>query len=245
MLRKVYFAFSPSAIFSINTKSIVSFLNEKDLVQNLIKDENTQDSKETNTETEIVELEKEKDIPDNVPILLVINRSLFFAAEKLKRFRESRVYIVFFILGLLFTFFLSSLIFGFINYGLYKIDPSAFIISGSENYFMFLYYSFNALIINSISSIEPSSALSMTINMIQIIYGIILVVILIGILVSVNTQRYRDDIDQVIYAFDNQSSKVEKAMEIKFKMNIKQAIEELDRAKHSFIELLKYLDPEQ
>lgn len=244
--RKAYFAFSPSAIFAINTKTIVNYLEKNSLGQYLLEN-NSEKEEESNEElvTEIEKTEQDDEIPEKVPLLILTNRTLYFIAEKLKRFKESRVYVVFFIISLLFTFAVSVVLFSLINYGIYKLDPASFSMSGYEGYFIFLYYSFNALIMNSISAVEPLSFLSMTINMVQIFYGIVLIVILIGIIISVNTQKYKDDIDQVIYAFDMQSEDVEKILELNFKMSIHQAINELERVKHSLIDFIKFIDPEQ
>lgn len=143
--RKVYFTFSPSSIFAINTKKIVSWLEGNNLSENLLKESNSENKK--NEDLEIENKVDDKDgVPEKLPILLLTNRTLFFVAEKLKRFKESRVYVVFFIISLLFTFIASVFLFSFINYGLYKLNHDAFTFTGPDGYFIFLFYSFNALI---------------------------------------------------------------------------------------------------
>lgn len=248
LIRKVYFAFTPSSIFAINTKTIVSFLEKNNLGEKLLEN-NSNEGAESKSElienTEITKIEKSDEIPYKFSTLILTNRVLTFLSRKLRRFKESRVYIVFFIISLLFTFAVSVVLFGLINYGIYKLNPASFAISGQSSYFLFLYYSFNALIMNSISAIEPKSFLAMLINMTQIVYGIVLIIILIGIIVSVNTDKYRNDIDEVIGAFDSQSEDVAQVLELNFKITLQQAIKELIRLKHYLIYFFEFLEPDQ
>ena len=249
LTRKAYFAFTPSSIFAINTKTIVNYLEENSLGENLLKNNLDEEQEEEESEeivkTKITETQKSDEIPNKVTMLIFANRTLYFFAENLKRFKESRVYVVFFIISLLFTFVASVVLFSLINYGIYKLDPLSFSMSGYDGYFIFLYYSFNALIMNSVSVVVPKTFISMAINMFQISYGIILIIILIGIIISVNTQKYKDDIDQVIHAFNTQCEDVEHIFEMNFKITIRQAIHELDRIKYSLIDFIKFIDPEQ
>lgn len=234
--KRFYFAFSPSTAFAIDTKTINKYLkNDKQdniLISGLLSGKVDQES-ESDDENRYRYLQ----------YLLIYNRLFLFVSEKLKRFQESRVYIIFFVIGLIYTLIISITVFGFINYSIYKLDPSNFNISTEPKLINFIYYSFYSILANQINEIIPVGTISKLLNMTEIIIGLLIIVILISIMFSVQSDRYKEELGNIITTVGSQGELIEKHINDEFRLSISQAILilEVEKIKGSLIKIIYYL----
>ena len=103
-----------------------------------------------------------------------------------------------FALNLLMLLTFTIVAYGAINYALFKVDPAQFAVIGQPNFFLFLYYSFHLFIFGSINEVSPANIFSQMVSMSEQGLAIVLLFILIGLFISVRSERYKEELDRTI-----------------------------------------------
>jgi hypothetical protein len=164
-------------------------------------------------------------------------------ARKLNEYHRSGVAAiasVFVILGL-FVFTASS--FTLVNFALFKLSPNSFATTTvAPTLFDFFYYSFNALVFSSIGKISPITALAQSIGMVETFCSLFLISVFIALMFSFWSQRYSYDLENLIRAFEDESSLTERFIRDEFKIStVDEAIRELERLQYFLLKLILYL----
>jgi hypothetical protein len=166
------------------------------------------------------------------------NRTMLFFANQFRIYRRSGVAAV----GVVFTalrIFVSSVTtFAVVAFAIQKIDPTSFSISNGANFFDFVYYSFNAFLLNSVNSVEPISTYARVLAMAQVFFGFLLVAILIALLFSVHSARTSAELDKIIEALEGKADELRDFMFAEFRLSsLNEVVEELNKMKHSVLKL--------
>src|SRR6185437_6370061 len=133
--------FSPFNIFGVDLSEAIHKLREekKGLFKNYIEAKESPSTTNTNT-IKFTKLEK----------IVVASKVMDLANNKLRKFHNGRLYILFLLIKIMFTLFVTIIIFSLINFSLFKISPANFKLTGLVNFCTCFYNSFNASFFNSI-----------------------------------------------------------------------------------------------
>lgn len=230
---RVYYSFAPSKIFAVESNTLISLWEsnkEKFYLPNELKSFKEED----------IPKEKFDKWSTNLQILIIFNKLCHFVASKLKSFQKSRTAVLYFIIGILFTLFVTILVFAFINYGLYKIAPENFDNASHGNILFFIYYSFNTILTSSIHDFNPVSSIARILNSTEIGFGILILIILVFIKLTVQNEKYNEEINNVIVAIEKQGNDLEKFVGEEFNLSVDDAIHEIDKIKGIFIKIIFY-----
>ncbi len=99
---------------------------------------------------------------NNLQYIVIFNRGCHFFSSKLQEYQKSNLNIVFYLLNLFILLFVTVLFFGGINYALYKVNPSSYLVTETQYFYGFIYYSFNTIFLGSIREITPSGSVAHT-----------------------------------------------------------------------------------
>lgn len=235
LYQKLYFAFNPSTAFAVDARSLQNSLDNDSSIEYFLSDNNKDDN-------EGQERNKHEDNDsDSLEKLVLYGGIIKFIASRLKNFQKTKVYILFFVLGLVFTLLFSSVVITFANYSLYKIDPASFNLYESPSFLLFFYYSFNTIFANQIYEIIPAATSTRILYMGGIFIGILVLAILVSIYFSTKTERYQEELKEMIRAVDLQGNVVESYILEEYSLSFEQALEELKNIESAMYRFLYHL----
>lgn len=93
--------------------------------------------------------------------------------RKIQDVLSTKSYLKGFLFKAIYSFFISIILFGGINYAIYKINPSNFQYTGEPKYFEFAYYSFFNIFSEGVD-IDPITRLAKSVRMIGVSVGVII-----------------------------------------------------------------------
>ena len=147
---------------------------------------------------------------------------------------------MYFLLGLLFTLFVTVVVFGFANIALQRIESTQFSDPTPRGIMFFIYYSFNTLVTNSIQDFYPVLGTARLLNTLEALFGILTLVILVAVYTNVKSEKNRSEVDSIISTLQEQGTDLEGFINQEFSMNIDQAIAEIQKLPGNFIKVLYY-----
>ncbi len=231
--KRIFYAFVPSKAMVFPRDGIVKILT-------LTKEQFALPPEIKSTAIERFTTEQKSKWELNLQLLLLANRATTFTASKLREFQESRLIILYFIFGLLFTFFISVILFGVANLGLQKLDQAAFSSPIPRNIFFFVYYSFNTILTNGIADFYPISAYARLLNSAEVFFGIFIIVILFFMFTNIKSEKAKSEMDSLINAMNQQSLELESFINQEFSMDIERAITEVKKLPGYIVKIISY-----
>jgi hypothetical protein len=172
---------------------------------------------------------------------IIFNRTCYFLASKLRDFQKSRINVIYYVLNFLVIVFLTVIVFGAVNYGLYRIEPSHFSVPFHPRLLHFIYYSVNTIFTNGIPDFYAVSGIARFTSTAEVVSGFFLLVILFFLVTTVQSARQNEKIGAAVNAIRSQGQLMEQFVETEYKMTIEQAITELERTKAGLIKAIYYL----
>lgn len=166
-------------------------------------------------------------------ILVLYNRIALTLAKNLQRYREKKVYVLFFIFDLVVTLTLTIAAFAILNMALYRIEPNNYAMLSTPDWFAFLFYSFNTAISNQIPDIVAVSNFAKLLLMSEVaIFSILALTIIGSIILNVKTERYDRELNTLITTLTNEGKHFEKRVknELRFS-DINDGIKLIEEAK--------------
>lgn len=236
--RRVYFAFIPS-------KALVFPRQGYARIVNLMINQYSLSDEIKNTEVQKLNVEQQNKRIANLQFLIIINRVTSFIAIKLREFQESKLMLLYFIFGLLFTLCSTVILFAFVNYGVQKIDPMAFNVQQPKSVLFFLYYSFNTILTNGIADFYPLSSFARLLSALELLFGFFIVVILFFMYTNIKNDKAKEEMDNVVNSLNTQSEEIEKYISQEYSTGIEEAIIELEKIPGSFIKIIYYFTNKQ
>ena len=235
-IRRFQSAFRPLTFFAVDSNTLLNIFNSQGAQRVFTGEAATQgDGDETN------EQDPEKQRVAKLQSSLLFNRLFLFAAKYLRRFRDSRLYTLFFSGGVLWTFALTVVSFALINLGVFKLDPSQYTVASSHNLLDFAYLAFGAIFFNQVDIITPATTLSRTVFMGEALFGVLLLVIFVSTVVNAQTERYQRELDKAIEVVEGQGAQLATRIKVEFSLSIREAEELLRKAESSLISAILFL----
>lgn len=190
-IMRVRTAFQPNSVFG-NIGVLVGVMWEQTLTNFRNKELRDEALIDTNSP------EFRKKHVENLKTLYIHNLTWSFFARKLDEVFSNRRTDLYFLWALIQTFILTVVVFAFEYFGLYKIQPTAFLSSGSTSFWSFLLFSFNAIIHAGFASLTPNSSWALLFANLETLASLLIGVIFFFVLLTSNRERYRQEIKTVI-----------------------------------------------
>jgi hypothetical protein len=227
------FVFQPSSIFRLYQ----TFIRKapKFVVENL------NDAEIRNLPISTLDVKQLELRRGSIQTLVVANRALLFVSHRLRDYQQSKFNAVAFALNLFLLIILTVASYGVINYVLFKLDPGQFAIAGIPTFFTFVYYSFHAFIFGSIPEITPSQLYSQAISMSEQIFAIVLLFILIGLFISVQSERYKEELDRTIAETEASGRNLESLIKSTYNLSFEEALDEIKKMQNNMMTLILWL----
>ncbi|KKT64993.1 MAG: hypothetical protein UW60_C0048G0002 [Candidatus Woesebacteria bacterium GW2011_GWA2_44_33] len=217
--------FKPSSIFQVHIKIFSGI--RKHGISSFALDESIK-----NLPVQSLDQKQLEKWTSNLQTSVLFNRVCLFVSRKLRDYQNSGLNIVSYVLTILLLIVLTVFSFAVINFGLYKINGNFFSLSAASTFFTFFYYSFNNLLFNSIKEIVPTMPISQTVSMLESFFALFVVVIFVALLLSVRSQRYAEELNEVIKGIKEQGTEMEGFIKDEYKINsIEDAMAELEKLK--------------
>jgi len=153
----------------------------------------------------------EKSIKNNVeqakndkkdPLIIEMEQYLFMHEimkvfdKKIKDILTSQTYIKSFILKSFYSILFAMVIFGGVNYCLYKISSSHYNVTGTPEYLEFFYYSYFNIVSEGVD-IEPVTRISKIFRMIGVSVGVLINFLILAVYLTVNSERYKKNLEKM------------------------------------------------
>ena len=173
---------------------------------------------------------------------VLFNRACLFLARRLRAYQRSRLNVASGVFTSLALLTVSVVSFAIINMAAFKFEPTWFYVHQAPTLFDFFHYSFKTFVFGSTKEIEAISPLSQALGIAENLFALFLGIIFAALLISVRSQKYSEDLDQVIRIAEKQGKIMELQIAKEYKLkSIDEALTELDRASASMIKFLYWL----
>ncbi len=173
---------------------------------------------------------------------LLLSRACLFTARKLRGYSRSGYAKISSVFICAFLTALTVVVFGLINLGLYKIDPTSYRSVGTPSVLTFFHYSFNRMIFNPISELEPVSALTKSIYDVEALFAFFLVVIFVSLLLSARPERQTQELNQTIEKLEAESTAMDLAITVEYRFDtVDSAVAALEKIESGTTSLLQIL----
>lgn len=139
-----------------------------------------------------------KDYQEQCLTFYLLNSGVEIVGEKLLKVAKGRKPDLYLMLSWLATVLLTSLVYAFGYWALYKIDTLSFTANHPLSYWSFLGFSFGRLTPSSISQIAPVSVAATVLAYSELFCALIILVILVFSVLTAAREKYREDITDFI-----------------------------------------------
>jgi hypothetical protein len=171
---------------------------------------------------------------------VLFNRGAYFFSVKLDAYKKSRASTFFYIADFILILLMTLLMLSVINFAIFRIHPSGFVVAGNVRWFDFLYYAFNSMVGNGADALKPVGDGERLVNMLGVFFSISLTGILLTLLFSVRLERDEEEISEAVRDIKKQADAYEDVIQENFNLTVLQALEELQRAKSALISVIYF-----
>lgn len=186
-VRRFRTAFSPSTVFANITeiiRTVWAKIQESDLLKPPEGDPNSETYKQK--------------LGSNLLSIYAFTSLLHAFGKRLQEVVNSRKLDLYFICSLLYTFFLTAILFSIEYFGLEQIKPGSFSGIIKPSYFEFLGLSFSNLMPKDISPLKPVSGIAQSLVYCEVFTSILIIVLLVFVILTSIRERYKQDLDGVV-----------------------------------------------
>ena len=160
----------------------------------------------------------DESLADQMGRYLIMHEMMKMFDEKLRKILKSQSYILGFILKSFYSFLYAIIIFGCVNYCVFKINPENFSYIGNPELFEFIYYSFFNIFSEGID-IEPLTRISKLLRMMAVSIGVVASFLILGLFVTINSERYKKNLESVSVWTSKFSDSLGTKFQTKFNQN--------------------------
>jgi len=209
-------------------------LNEKGAEQ-MKKHFNTQDIKKFDENNKV-----NSSWLGKLELLVISSNCLYFLKQRLRNFQKSSFFVMYPLSHLIYTFFVTVIVFAVNNFALYKADYKQFVISSKASLGEFFYYSFNSIFFNGIREISPAATIAKIFNCMEMFFAFLIGVILITLLITIRREKDSKEIENAIILIEKQTTYAEELLLKEFSVTPEQAVEELVKMQSSTLKLINF-----
>lgn len=221
-------SFSPAQLFGNEIEEYLKEVVEKSNVDNrfLINEFAIQTSDEKLT----IEERKPKQLK-RLALMYIVLTSL---SQNLNSFKGKKSYVISWVLQLSFFLLISIIYFTVLNYTIYNIDTTQFIVSDNNNWFEFFYYTLKSFTFNGIDSIKPNSILTKLIEILSyLIVGVFLLIIVASVFFSLRQDKIRDNIELTVQICNTHNEYIISHINSEYGLTLQAVFKEFEEIKKS------------
>jgi len=134
----------------------------------------------------------------NLLQMYMMTAGLYFLAARLREVIESRKLDLYFLGSLVYTFALTTVIFGIEYLGLERLYPGSFSGITSPGLMNFIGYSLSTIMTSDISPLKPTSNWAQVASYAQLLGSLLIIVLLVFVVLTSIRERYRQDLGGVV-----------------------------------------------
>lgn len=231
MFRHIYsrirVSINPMHILSVDVSELIKIMgNEFKFEKILISDSKSEEENRKSTVTSVV----------------LYSSFLNYLDGNIKRFHESKTFVWMFGYGLVWTIILTMLCFALANQGLFNISPGNFKIEGPVRFFDFFYYSVLNVFAADADNISPSSTLSKSIRILQILTGVVITGVLATVIFSVQSDKYSENLEIISETARKNNEEIKEKTKKALSISLKELRDTLETQGDFFATVAKWLD---
>lgn len=232
-VRMAMFVFQPSSIFQLYSTII---RNSPEYVRKGLTDQEIRALPMNTLTDKQIELRR-----NSIQLLVLSNRFWIFFSHRLREYQQSKLNALSYAANLFLLLAFTVVSYGAINYALFKFDLSQFSVSAVPGYFLFLYYSFHVFLFGGIGEITPVSLYSQVVSMSEQVLAIVLLFILIGLFIAVQSEKYKEDLERTIEDTEATGSILEALIRDTYHLTIEEALEEIRKMQSNMMTVILWL----
>lgn len=156
----------------------------------------------------------------NLLMIYMMTTGLYILGERLREVVNSRKLDLYFLGSLLYTFFLTSLIFALEYFGLERVIPGSFVGVSTPGLLDFIGLSFSTLMTSEISPLRAASGAAQVGLYLQLFGSLLIIVLLVFVVLTSIRERYRQDLDGVVSELRAASDRIGSLFEANYELTI-------------------------
>src|SRR3989344_5503270 len=233
IIRTIYSSFRTPIFLKFQSEIIKKFIRS-DFAQKLIYI----DKKIKTSKYKRLTKEQSTTVLTNVQTGVLFHRIIYFWAYQLEKYRASKVSFILSGFSYIWLYLKLVVFLSFINYGVYRIAPSEFVI-GSKSFIYFVNYSLNSLFLNETSLMLASGNISLIVRITSGIIGYLLIAVLFLNFIYVAKQSKDDqELTNAIRDIKEQGRELEKQMKNEYSVTTEEAVRKLQAFKTGLLSLI-------
>ena len=230
-------SFKQPSLFGKEIETIVQDLIENTSIENSILIKSVIRQEEDNN----LDFSSRKQI--QIKRTVMTNYAIELFSDRLNGYRGKQAYLVSWIFGALIFLLYTITFFWFLNFQLYKINPSNFVYNGSLPQFDFLYYTLKTITFGEIGLIKPQSVLARISEICSFLtIGVFILVIVVSIFLSINQDKVNENIKLTTQLIKSENTTLIEFLRIEYDMEIKNAFSEINNIDTSLKKLKNIID---
>jgi hypothetical protein len=186
-------------------------------------------------------ISEEKKVFSQMENLLMISEVCSVVSVKIRDIVNNRTYLKSLFWKVIYSFAISMIFFGGINYALYKISPSNFKVDFIPGYFDFFNYSFFTIFPNG-TKILPVSKVAEITRMTGASIGFLLNLLILIFYFTVFNSKYEKNLNNLIEYLERYSNEAQEYFHQKYKNNPVAILDNLKKQSEKFGNLEKVVD---
>ena len=195
----LYVYFVDRFVSTIKPKNIFYLYNKVVLLlKNYIMTKLVPDPEIINVPYSSLTEEQTNTLKTNLQSAVIASRLCLLLAKKLRNYQASKVGFYSGAFAIIFIVLLTVVVFAVINFALFKIDQSHFMISEFVNFFTFVYYSFNAVVFQRITELTPITISSQIFWMMEAACALYFALIFVTVMFSARNQSQTEELDETV-----------------------------------------------
>lgn len=234
IVRRFIALFEPSRLFKLYTRITASGLNFSRKVLLV-------DASAKGLDVSALNAQQLQHRENNFQTAVLLSEACGFLEAKFREYRTSGLPVAFYLANFFLLLVAIIVLMGFVNYGLFRADPTAFVVNGSHHYFDFFYYSFGALFFQRIPEIAPASAGAKATWMFETLLAAVFGGMLLSLFFAVKRNVDEAGIEAAISDLREQQQEMSVFVENEFALRWEEAINRLDAMQGGLAAMVKWL----
>jgi hypothetical protein len=158
-------------------------------------------------------------LAQNLLQMYAMTTLLYIFGERLREVINSRKLDLYFLGSLLYTFVLTSIVFGVEYCGLERVSPGSFV-GADRGLLGFLGLSFSTLMTSDISPLRPGTAIAQAGLYAQLLASLLIVVLLVFVILTSIRERYKQDLDGLVVELGDASTAMGNVLEANYELTL-------------------------
>ncbi len=178
---------------------------------------------------------------NNFQTAVVLSEACRFLEAKFREYRASGLPVAFYLANFVLLVLAVVTLMGFVNYGLFRADPAAFVVGGSHHYFDFFRYTFGTLFFQRMPEITPVSFVAKAMWMFEMLLAAVFAGMLLSLFFAARKNLDEAGIQAAIDDLGKQQQEMDVFVENAFAMRGDEVVLHIDAKQGRLAAIVKWL----